>query len=350
MLARGRRRSCLTARRSLALACAGLLTGCSAILGINAGQALDDGGESSPLDATTGPSPDGADTTGDTGVGAPGDGGQDFEPEAGSTTEAGCVPDQGWCDQHCGDGGDNCGLPRSCPSACPAGYVCGADSTCACQVEADWCTGRCGATTDNCGNPIQCPACEAGACVEEPASQACGARQCGQVTDNCGAKVNCGLLGLDLCGDLGAVCLDDGGCCVPNSGAACGNQCGTTVTDNCGRSVQCSASCGSKRVCYQGACCTPTDACGAACGVDRVNDCGQTVHCGACPEAGPPDAATPDAEAPEAGPADASVPDAQGTSEAGTPADAASPADAGPDSQSDETEAGSGGAVDAASE
>jgi hypothetical protein len=44
--------------------------------------------------------------------------------------------------------------------------------------------------------------------------------------------------------------------------------------------VQCPTTCGTGRVCYQNACCSPTDPCAGACGVTRVNNCGQTVQCG----------------------------------------------------------------------
>ena len=201
-------------------------------------------------------------------------------PSTDATTGDGCTPDPAWCDSHCGNGPDNCGEARQCPASCPQGYVCDSKNTCQCQAEATWCNGRCGQTTDNCGNPIDCGTCGASTCTPESTAQACGSRQCGQTTDNCERLVNCGLLTSVLCSGLFQVCLADGGCCSPDSAGACGNQCGTFATDNCGQSVQCPSSCGSKRVCFQNACCTPADACGGACGVARVDNCGQTgsVH------------------------------------------------------------------------
>jgi hypothetical protein len=199
-------------------------------------------------------------------------------PDAGP--DAGCTPDPGWCDTHCEDGPDNCGVSRKCPS-CSTGTTCGSSYTCACKSDTSWCTGRCGATTDNCGKSVDCGTCGSTQCQPQSTTQACGNRQCGTVTNNCNQTVSCGLLGfLSTCLGSGQVCLADGGCCTPSSAAACGNQCGTFVTDNCGRSVQCATTCGGGRVCYGSACCTPTDPCAGACGVSRVNNCGQTVQCG----------------------------------------------------------------------
>ncbi len=322
-----------------ALACAGafLLPSCGLILGLDEGVGVvpEDASEDAPFpDATQAPPPSGH-SGGSDGVGdalEPSDAGQIQQmpppPGVDASPTVGCTPAASWCDNHCGNGPDNCGMARECPTNCPQGYGCNTQNTCECQSEPSWCNGRCGNTEDNCNNPIDCGPCDdAGPqCAPEPVRQACGSRQCGQTTNNCNQLVNCGLLG-GLC--LLQVCLADGGCCTPNSSAACGTHCGTFATDNCGQQVECPSSCGSGNVCYQKSCCTPTDPCGGECGVTRVNNCGQTVRCGCsgaeecvaqtntcctpqgcsancvdscglaasscCIEAGPPDANAPDA-------------------------------------------------------
>ncbi len=323
-------------------ACAFFLPACGLILGLDEGVGVvqGDASEDAPSqDATRAPpgsaQPDGAEAVDD--APGPSDGGpagttshpiSPMPTDASSSTD-GCTPSTSWCDTHCGNGPDNCGMPRQCPMNCPQGYGCNAQNVCACQSEPSWCSGRCGNTQDNCGNPIDCGVCaaDAGQCVAEAVRQACGSRACGQATNNCNQLVNCGLLE-GLC--LLQVCLPDGGCCTPNSSAACGNHCGTSATDNCGQEVECRSTCGSGDVCYQKSCCTPTDPCSGACGVTRVDNCGQTVRCGCsgagecvtrtstcctpqgcsancvdscglpsnscCIEAGPPDASNSDAE------------------------------------------------------
>jgi hypothetical protein len=292
-MVRRRGSSRLWVRRAASIACASLLPACGAILGLDQGIAIDGDGDASS-DATT------AHPTGDDAEGASRDaspvlaaddgGSQDNPPNlkdsgadskpATSGPDGGCTPDPSWCDTHCGDGPDNCGASRICPS-CSAGNTCGGSYTCVCQSDPEWCTGRCGKTTDNCENPIDCGTCGPMPCKAEPTTQTCGSRQCGTAINNCNQTVNCGLLGLlSTCLNSNQVCVADGGCCTPNGAAACGNQCGTFVTDNCGRSIQCPTSCGSARVCYLNACCAPSDPCAGACGVSRVDNCGETVQCG----------------------------------------------------------------------
>jgi hypothetical protein len=279
------------------MVCAPLLPACGALLGLDQGSPLLGEGDASS-DATTSlplPSPE-AGVQGPDGVvpssprqegGSPvDDSGPAERPESGppgrdSAADAGCTPDPGWCNSHCGVGPDNCGGSRTCPATCAAGYTCGSGNVCQCQTESDWCNGRCGQTTDNCNKPIDCGASCPPSCTAESMQLACGDRQCGQVTNNCSQKVNCGFLGLlSGCLSNSQVCLADGGCCTPDTASACGNQCGTSVVDNCGRTVACPTSCGSGRVCRDKVCCTPTDPCGGACGVTQMNNCGQTVQCG----------------------------------------------------------------------
>ena len=293
-MVRRRERSGPLVRRAVAIACASLLPACGAILGLDQGIAIDGDGDASSDATSAHPAGDDADgASRDDSPGLPGDdGGSQVTP--GSHTDSGaapklppsdgvpdgCTPDPGWCDVHCGNGPDNCGANRKCPS-CSAGNTCGESYTCVCQSDPQWCTGRCGQTIDNCEKPIDCAPCGPMPCQPESMAQACGSRQCGTATNNCKQTVNCGLLGLvSTCLSASQVCVADGGCCTPDSAAACGTQCGTFVTDNCGRSVQCPTTCGSGRVCYENACCTPNNPCAGACGVSRVNSCGQTVQCG----------------------------------------------------------------------
>jgi hypothetical protein len=297
MVRRRRDRSSPLAWWAMVVAGACLLPACGLILGLDQGAGLVESSDGS-IDVTTTHPPgeradgevhDDAERVGEEAAPAPptdestapNDAKADSaSPVSDAGPGDGCTPDPGWCDSHCGNGADNCGEARQCPT-CAAGNVCGPSNTCKCQSEPGWCTGRCGQTTDNCGSPIDCGSCGSSPCVAESYQQACGSRQCGQATDNCEETVNCGFLGfLSTCTNSNQVCLADGGCCTPSSAAACGNQCGTFATDNCGRSVQCPSSCGAGRVCYQSSCCTPTDPCAGACGVTRVNGCGQTVQCG----------------------------------------------------------------------
>lgn len=288
----------MLATRTMVIVCASLLAACGSLLGLDQGMALEGESDASTDATTVGVTPggdepanqasdDGPVTTTPDAPSPPDDssappvqGRDSGSPGVDVGPDASCAPDLGWCDTHCGMGPDNCGGSRQCPP-CTAGLSCGTGNVCVCQSDPNWCTGRCGQVNDNCGKAVDCGMCGPNPCKPESFTLACGVKQCGQATNNCNQTVNCGFLGvLSTCLNTSQVCLADGGCCTPNSAAACGNQCGTFVTDNCGRSVQCPTTCATGKVCYQSACCTPTDPCAGACGVTDTNNCGQTVQCG----------------------------------------------------------------------
>jgi hypothetical protein len=121
------------------------------------------------------------------------------------------------------------------------------------------------------------------------------------------------------------------------------------VTDNCGRTVQCPTTCATGLVCYEGACCTPTDPCAGACGVARVNNCGQMVQCGCSAWNAECVMATNTCCVPQG--CSANCVDSCGLTSAACCVDAGS--DAGPsqsDSGDDGDDASAGGAADAAPE
>ncbi len=361
-----RRRSGSRTGRAVVVAGFSVLAGCSRILGLDQGLPLVDESDASS-DGTVPPiAAEAGDEIANVGpdfeeaatpspaveASIPEAGGRDDAPhDAGM--EAGCTPDPEWCDMHCGNGPDNCGAKRQCPT-CQMGETCSASYQCKCQPDPNWCMGRCGATTDNCNNAIDCGTCGPTPCTAESMQLACGSRQCGTAVNNCNQTVNCGLFGiLSTCTNSNQVCLANGMCCTPNSGAACGNQCGTFVTDNCGRSVQCPTSCASGLVCYQGTCCTPNDPCAGACGVSRVNSCGQTVQCGCSAGNAECVTATSTCCVPQGCSANCvdscGLPAASCCVDAGPDSGPPEP-DAGDDADADDTEASPEGAGDAATE
>ena len=227
-------------------------------------------------------SSDGAVETGVDG-GAGTDGGDAGSPETGTGGDAAppdggdaCTSDPNWCATHCGPGPDTCGVTRPCTDNCVAPWVCDPTSNqCQCQHDPNWCNGRCGVFNDNCGTPFDCMSCTGGVACN--ASNTCG---CTPAPNPCGS-MQCGqtqdsCMHPVSCGNNGAcasggICDPDAGTCCTPLSNPCGGRCSGTVDNGCNQQIDCSAPCATGEVCDS----TGTCVCPPiSCG----NSCGQVSN------------------------------------------------------------------------